>query len=99
MDFRNLDKASIKDNYPLPNMDNMLQLVTTSELLSNLDGFLGYNQVVVKQSERIKTTFTTPWGTYVYVRMPFGLMNDEATFQIAVDVAFSGYINDFIIVY
>ncbi|KAH9288939.1 hypothetical protein KI387_033056, partial [Taxus chinensis] len=99
VDFRNLNKASLKNNYPLPNMENMLQLVTGSELLSTLDGFSGYNQVVVKESERIKNSFTTPWGTYVYVRMPFGLMNAGETFQRAMDVAFAGYINDFIVVY
>lgn len=80
-------------------MDNMLQLVKVSELLSTLDGFSRYNQVVVKQSKRIKNDFTTPWGTYVYVIMSFGLMNVGATFQREMDVAFSGYINDFIVVY
>ncbi|KAH9315867.1 hypothetical protein KI387_024494, partial [Taxus chinensis] len=70
-----------------------------SELLSTLDGFSGYNQVVVKESEKLKTTFTTPWGTYVFVRMPFGLMNADATFQREMDVAFVGYINEFIVVY
>ncbi|KAH9313585.1 hypothetical protein KI387_022212, partial [Taxus chinensis] len=55
--------------------------------------------VIVKELERIKTAFTTPWGTYVYVKMPFGLMNAGATFQRAMDVAFSSYINDFIDVY
>lgn len=48
VDFRNLKKASMKDNYPLPNIDNMFQLVTRSEFLSTFDGFSGYNQVVVK---------------------------------------------------
>ncbi|KAH9296655.1 hypothetical protein KI387_044235 [Taxus chinensis] len=80
-------------------MDNLLKLVTSSEFLSTLDGFSGSNQVVVKELERIKTTFTTPWGTYVYVKMPFGLMNVGATFQSAMDVAFAGYINYFIVVY
>ncbi|KAH9331380.1 hypothetical protein KI387_003488, partial [Taxus chinensis] len=58
-----------------------------------------YNQVVVKESKRLKTTFTNPWGTYVFVRTPFGLMNSSVTFQRAMDVAFAGYINEFIAVY
>lgn len=64
-----------------------------------MDGFSGYNQVVVKESEHFKTTFTTPWGTYVYVRMPFGLTNAGDTFQRAMDVAFSNFINKFLMVY
>ena len=51
MDFRNLNIASLKDNYGLPNMDNMLQQVTGCELLSMMDGFSGYNQVLVDEKE------------------------------------------------
>ena len=72
--------SSLKDNHGLPNMDAMLQRVTRFELMSMMDGFLGYNQVVVKEFEQYKTMFTTPWGDYVYNRMPFGLTNAEATF-------------------
>ena len=69
------------------------------ELMSMMDGFLGYNQVLVKEEEKFRTTFTTPQGTYVYVRMPFGLINVGATFQRAMDVAFHEYINKFMVVY
>ena len=48
-----------------------------------LDGFSGYNQVMVKKEDRHETTFITPWGTFEYLRMPFGLINVEATFQRA----------------
>ena len=99
VDFRNLNVNSLKDNYGLPNMENMLQRVTGSELMSMMDGFSGYNQVVVKKLEQFKTAFTTPWGTYVYVRMPFGLINARATFQRAMDVAFADFINNFLVVY
>ena len=67
VDFRNLNLSSLKDNYCLPIMEAMLQRVTGSELMSMMDGFSGYNQVVVKESEQFKTTFTNLWGTYVYV--------------------------------
>jgi len=99
VDFRNLNVSSLKDNYPLPNMEAMLQRVTGCELLSMMDGFSGYNQVKVKESEQYKTAFTTPWGTYVYVRMPFGLTNAGATFQRAMDVAFAGLIDSILAVY
>lgn len=45
VDFRNLNQASLKDNYPLPTMDHILQTVSGSEMMSMLDGFLGYNQI------------------------------------------------------
>ena len=58
-----------------------------------------YNQVVIKKLEQFKTTFTTPWGTYVYVKMPFGLTNVGASFQCAMDVEFADIIDKFLVVY
>lgn len=52
MDFRNLNMSSLKDNYPLPNMEAMLQKVRRCELLSMMEGFLGYNQVKLKESKK-----------------------------------------------
>jgi hypothetical protein len=80
IDFRNLNKVSLKDNYPLPKMDHILQKVVGSSQISLLDGFSGYNQVLVHPNNQDKTTFTTPWGTFMYVKIPFGLMNTGATF-------------------
>ena len=89
MDFRNLNQVSLKDNYPLPNMDHILQRVVGSQRMSMLDSFLGYNQVAVHPGDQEKTTFTTPWGTFMYAKMAFGLMNVGATFQRAMDIEFS----------
>ena len=61
VDFRNLNKASLKDNYPLPKMDQLLQMVSGAQRLSMLDGFLNYNQVNVDTTNREKAAFTTPW--------------------------------------
>ena len=58
-------------------------------MMSMLDGFFGYNQVLVKKEDRYKTNFTLPWGTFEYLRMPFGLLNVGATFQRAMDYAFN----------
>jgi hypothetical protein len=54
VDFRDLNKASIKDNYPFPNMEMLLQQVIGSTLMSMLDGFSGYNQVLVAEEDRLK---------------------------------------------
>lgn len=68
-------------------------------MISFLDGFSGYNQVVVKEEDRLKTAFTTPWGTYMFLRMPFGLLNVGSTFQRAVDFTFRDLIGKIMKVY
>jgi hypothetical protein len=88
VDFQNLNKASDKDNYPVPPMEQILQQVSSSERLSLLDGFSGYNQVLMSPPDQMTTTFRTSWGTYAYHKMPFGLINAGATFQRAMDIAF-----------
>ena len=80
VDFRNLNKVSLKDNYPLPKMDHILQKVVGSDRTSSMDGFSGYNQIKVLREDQEKTSFTTTWGTFMYANMPFGLMNAGATF-------------------
>ena len=99
MDFRNLNRALDKDNYPIPPMEQLLQMVSGSELFSLLDGFSGYNQVLLAEEDRLKTTFRTRWGTSAYRRMPFGLINAGATFQRAMDTAFRGLIGRSVVVY
>lgn len=73
VNLRNINLACKKDNYPLSNMETLLQRVTGSGMISLLDGFSGYNQVWVKKEDCHKTTFTTPWGNFEYIRMSFGL--------------------------
>ena len=99
IDFRNLNKVSLKDNYPLPKMDHILQKVVGSQRMSMLDGFSGYNQVLVHPDDQEKTTFTMPWGTFMYSKMPFGIMNVGATFQRAMDIAFSEEKDKFVVIY
>ena len=74
-------------------------MVLGSELFSLLDGFSDYNQVLVAEEDRLKTMFRTKWGTFVYRRMPFGLINAGATFQRAMDIAFCGMIGRSMVVY
>ena len=64
-----------------------------------VDGFSGYNQISMHPDDKEKTTFTTPWGTFMYDKMPFGLMNDGATFQRAMDIAFVGEKDKFVVIY
>ena len=92
-------QSLLKKNYPLPKMDNILQRVVGSKIISLLDGFSGYNQVLIHPDDQHKTTFTTPWGTFMYVKIPFWLMNTGATFQRAMDIDFSEEIGYFIVIY
>jgi hypothetical protein len=80
-------------------MEHLLQRVTGAGMMSMLDGFSGYNQVLLKREYQLKTTFTTPWGTFMYLRMPFNLMNAGSTFQRSMDFAFRDLIQKIIEIY
>jgi hypothetical protein len=97
--FINLNRSLKKDNYLLPKMEHILQKVTCASKISMIDGFSGYNQISVLPEDREKTTFTTPWGTFMYAKIPFGLMNVGATFQRAMDIAFIGEKDKFVVIY
>eukprot|EP00253_Pinus_taeda_P002984 PITA_02984 len=99
IDFKNLNKVSLKDNYPLPKMDHILQRVVGASRMSLLNGYSGYNQILVHEDDRDKTAFTTPWGTFHYAKMPFGLKNVGATFQRAMDITFTNEKDVFLVVY
>jgi hypothetical protein len=99
VDFRNLNRSSIKDNYSLPKMDHVLEKVVEANRMSMIDGFSGYNQIAVHEDDKEKTAFTTPWGTFMYDKMSFGLMNAVDTFQRAMDIAFVSERDKFVIIY
>ncbi|GKA37693.1 reverse transcriptase domain-containing protein [Tanacetum coccineum] len=81
IDYRKLNEATAKDHFPLPFMDQMLERLAGNKYLCFLDGFSGYFQMSIDLNDEEKTTFTCPFGTYAYRRMPFGLCNAPATFQ------------------
>jgi hypothetical protein len=99
VDFINLNRISKKDNYPLPKMEHILQRVTSFSRMSMVDGFSRNNQISVFPEDREKTTFTNPWGTFIYAKIPFGLMNAGTTFQRAMDIAFIGEKEKFVVIY
>ena len=81
VDYRKLNLSTRKDHFPLPFMDQMLECLAGKSFYCFLDGYSGYNQIVINPKDQEKTTFTCPFGTYVYRRMPFSLCNAPATFQ------------------
>ncbi|GJZ60154.1 reverse transcriptase domain-containing protein, partial [Tanacetum coccineum] len=76
-----LNEAARKDHFPLPFIDQMLERLAGNEYYCFLDGFLGYFQIPFDPKDQEKTTFTCPYGTFAYHRMPFGLCNASGTFQ------------------
>ncbi|GJV66808.1 reverse transcriptase domain-containing protein [Tanacetum coccineum] len=81
IDYRKLNDATRKDHFPLPFMDQMLERLAGNEYYCFLDGFFGYFQIPIDPQDQEKTTFTCPYGTFAYRRMPFGLCNAPGTFQ------------------
>nr|GEY25101.1 reverse transcriptase domain-containing protein [Tanacetum cinerariifolium] len=81
IDYRKLNEATQKDHFPLSFMDQMLERLAENQYYCFLDGFSGYFQIPIDPKDQEKTTFTCPYGTFAYRRMPFGLCNAPGTFQ------------------
>ncbi|KNA12747.1 hypothetical protein SOVF_123130, partial [Spinacia oleracea] len=81
VDYRDLNRASPKDGFPLPHIDILVDNTANHSLLSFMDWYAGYNQIPMAEEDMEKTTFITQWVTYCYIVMPFGLKNAGATYQ------------------
>ena len=88
VDFRDLNKASPKDDFPLPQIDMLVDNTARHTMLSFMDGFSRSNQILMDPEHIEKTSFITEWGTYYYRVMPFGLKNEGATYQRAATTLF-----------
>nr|GEW31086.1 reverse transcriptase domain-containing protein [Tanacetum cinerariifolium] len=88
IDYRKLHDATRKDHFSLPFMDQMLERLVGNEFYCFLDGFSGYFQIPIDPQDQEKTTFTFPYGTFAYRRMPFGLCNAPGMFQRCVMAIF-----------
>uniref|UniRef100_A0A2N9IIB9 Uncharacterized protein n=1 Tax=Fagus sylvatica TaxID=28930 RepID=A0A2N9IIB9_FAGSY len=93
VDYRDLNRASPKDNFPLPHIDTLVDNTATNVVFSFMDGFSGYNQIKMAEEDKSKTAFVTHWGTFVYDVMPFGLKNAGATYQRAMVTLFHDMIH------
>ena len=83
VDYRDLNRASPKDNFSLLHIDTLVDNTTKHSLFSFMDGFSGYNLIKMALEDMENTTFLTMWGTFCYKVMPFGLKNARATYQKA----------------
>ena len=99
IDFSDLNKACPKDCFPLPCIDQLVDGTAGHELLSFMDAYSGYNQIMMHEPDKEDTSFVTDVGLYCYRVMPFGLKNAGATYQRLVNVMFKPQIGKTMEVY
>ena len=99
VDYRKLNSKTRKDHFPLPFLDQILERVAGHDFYCFLDGYSGYYQIDIAPEDQEKTTFTCPFGTFAFKRMPFGLCNAPATFHRCVLSIFEDYVEKIVEVF
>ncbi|GKV43021.1 hypothetical protein SLEP1_g50363 [Rubroshorea leprosula] len=99
IDYRELNKVTIKNRYPLPRIDDLFDQLKGAQVFSKIDLRFGYHQLKIKSDDVPKTTFRTRYGHYEFIVMPFGLTNAPTRFMDLMNRVFSKYLDKFVIVF
>ena len=93
VDYTGLNKACPRDHFPLPRIDQIVDSTLGYKILSFMDANSGYHQTTMKESDQLMTSFITPYGSYCYVTMLFGLKNAGANYQRCMQQCFTNQID------
>jgi len=99
VDYRQLNKLTIKSKYPLPRIDDLMDQLHGASVFSKIDLRLGYHQILVKAEDVEKTAFRSRYGHYEYVIMPFGVTNAPALFRDYLNRIFRPFLDNFVVVF
>ena len=99
IDYHRLNDITIKNNFPLLHIDDLLDRLSNARYFTKLYLYSGYHQIPIRPGDKHKTAFTSRYSTYEFMVMPFGLINALATFQTAMTTLFTEWLDDFVIVY
>jgi hypothetical protein len=99
VDYRALNKATVKNRYPLPRIDDLFDRLSGAKVFSRIDLRLGYYQIRIAEGDEEKTACCMRYGSYEFLMMPFGLTNAPATFCTLMNDIFREWLDDFVVVY
>jgi hypothetical protein len=99
VDYRKLNEVTIKNNYPLPKIEDLFDQLNGAKMFSKIDLRTGYHQLKVRESDIPKTYFTTRYGLFEYTIMSFGLTNAPAYFMNLMNKVFMKFLDKFVVVF